>query len=207
MEQWLQNVAELQQQTPTDLFLADNSSGTAYAEKVRGYCAKIGAENYKIIHIEFPEKQSFMERLARSREIIRQEILSNSYDAWFSWESDQIIPINALDKLIKMMNAGNFMMVNHNNWVRQLPAVVNTDLGVSLVKRECLEKYSFLLQFGTDSDMPHNWKFGETWLKKQVLRDGGSIIEVQGVLNPVYHLDNSREGDPLPEPAYWDREE
>jgi len=120
---------------------------------------------------------------------------------------DQIIPTNALDELIKMMVAGNFMMVNHNNWIRQLPDKFNTDLGISLVKRECLEKHSFLLQFGTDPEMPHNWKFGDPWLKMQVLRDGGSIIEVQGALKPVYHLDNTPPGTPLPEPAYWDREE
>jgi len=207
MEQWLQNVAKLQRQTPADLLLVDNSSGTEYTEKVRDYCAKTGVKSYKIAHLELPEEQSFMERLARSREIIRKEILSHDYEAWFSWESDQIIPANSLDELVKMMNAGNFMMVNHNTWTRQLSDRVNTDFGISLIKRECLEKYSFILEFGTDPDMPHNWKFGEAWLKVQVLRDGGSFIEVQGVLNPVYHLDNSKPGDPLPEQAYWDREE
>jgi hypothetical protein len=207
MERWLQNVAKLQLQTPADLFLVDNSPGLNYMEKVKGYCAKYGITNYKLEHLELPPEQKVDERVARSREIIRKEIISKDYDAWFTWECDQIIPTNSLDELIKMMNAGNFMMVNHNNWIRQLPDRVNTDFGISLIKRECLEKYSFLLEFGTDPDMPHNWKFGEAWLKVQILRDGGSIVEVQGVLNPVYHLDNSRPGDPLPAEAYWDEDE
>lgn len=207
MERWLQNVAQLQQQTPTDLLLVDNSPNAEYVEKVKSCCAKAGIKNYKVIYLELPEEQSFMERLARSREVIRHEILSSNYDAWFSWESDQIIPADSLDKLINLMRLGNFMMVNHNNWVRQIPTMVNTDFGVSLIKRGCLEKYGFILKFGTDPDMPHNWKFGEAWLKVQVLRDGGNMAEVQGVLSPVYHLDNSQPGSSLPEQAYWDREE
>lgn len=99
------------------------------------------------------------------------------------------------------------MMVNHNNWMRQLPDRVNTDLGISLINRECLEKHDFILEFGTDPDMPHNWTFSDPWFKKRVLRDGGSIIEVQGVLNPVFHLDNSKPGEPLPEQPKWDQDE
>jgi len=205
MEEWIENVSK--NTYPANLLVVDNSPNSDYVEKVKEYCKKYDVKNYKIKYLNLLPNQEYHERIARSREVIRQEIISGGYDAWFSWECDQIIPNNALDKLTKMMKAGDFMMVNHNNWVRGLPTIVNTDLGVSLVKKECLEKYSFLLQFGTDPDMPHNWRFGEPWLKMQVLRDGGSFIEVQGVINPVYHLDDNRVETLLTEEAHWNQTE
>ncbi len=188
MERWLENVSKLEY--PADLLLVDNSPGTEYVETVKGYCAKYGITNYKITHLELPEEQKIYERVARAREVIRAEILSGTYDAWFSWECDEIIPTHALDILIQMADSGNFMMVNHNCWVRDVfPPQYNTDFGVSLIKRECLEKYSFLLEFGTDQDMPHGWEPGEAWFKKRVLRGGGNYIEIFGVIDPIYHLD------------------
>lgn len=87
-----------------------------------------------------------------------------------------------------MMNAGSFWMVNHNGWVRGHPGHTNTDFGVSLIKKELLEKYSFLLEYGFDSDWPDIWEPGEVWIKKQVLKGGGSALEVEGVISPIYHL-------------------
>lgn len=189
MERWLDNVAKLQQETPTDLLLVDNSPGTDYVEKVKEYCEKYGIKNYKIKHIELPPGQEVYERVARSREIIRQEILSKDYDAWFTWECDQIIPVDALNRLVKLMKEGNFMMINPNNWARWTdPPQYNTDFGFSLIKRECLEKYGFILQFGTDPEMPDSWQPGEAWLKKRILRGGGNFLEIYGVIEPVLHL-------------------
>lgn len=187
MERWLENVSNLEY--PADLFMVDNSIGTDYVEKIKDYCTKHGITNYQLVHLELPPKQLVDERVARCREIIRQEILTNAYDAWFTWECDQLIPTNALNELIRLMNSGNFMMVNHNAWERKTDKP-NTDFGCSLIKRECLEKYSFLLEFGTDSDMPDSWGKSEAWLKKRVLRGGGNYIEVYGIVQPIYHLDS-----------------
>lgn len=188
MKQWLQNVAKLQQQTPADFLMVDNSPSSDYIEKVKGYCAKYEIKNYRIIHIELPSGQGKFERIARSREIIRQEILSRDYDVWFTWDCDQIIPTNTLDKLVAIMKAGDYMMVNPNKWNREVPSDPNIDFGCSLIKRECLEKYGFILEFGTDPDMPNSWEPGEAWFRKQVLRGGGSYINVYGIINPIYHL-------------------
>lgn len=188
MERWLQNVAELQQQTPSDLFLVDNSPGTEYVEKVKSYCVKYEIKNYKIVHIELPPEQGKFERVGRSREIIRQYILSHDYDAWFSWDCDQIIPTDALDKMVKMMQADGFMIINPNKWTREVPDLPNADFGVCLIARECLEKYGFMVEFGTDPEMPKTWETGEAWFKTRVLRDGGSYIELYGTIRPIYHL-------------------
>jgi len=187
MEPWLKCVAELRH--PADLFMLDNSIGSDFAEKVRGYCAKLKVTNYKIAHIELPPEQKIYERVARSREVIRHEILNSDYDAWFTLECDQIVPPNTLDELIKIMQAGDFMMVNHNGWDRKVPNYTVTDFNVSLIRRDCLEQYSFLLGFGTDPDMPDNWEPGEAWFKQRVLKGGGSLAEVENVIKPIYHLD------------------
>src|SRR3989344_6126206 len=205
MERWLQNVAKLEY--PADLLMVDNSPGLDYMETVKGYCKKRGlnpvrnlsrsptavsngTKNYKLDHLEVnQEDQSVDERIGRSIEIIRQEILAEGYDAWFSWECDQLIPNNALGKLIKMMESGNFMIASHNTRVRENPGQVLDELfGTTLIKREVFKKHGFLLEFGTNPEMPDTWEPGEKWFKKQVLRDGGSTIEADGVLKPVYHL-------------------
>ncbi len=182
MERWLENVAKLTREYPADLLLVDNSPGSGYIGKVKGYCRKYGITNYKIVHIGLPIKQEKYERIARAREVIRQKFLSGGYDAWFTWECDQIIPISTLDKLIKIMEEGNYMMVNPNKWAREDSSIPNTDFGCCLIKREALEKYGFL------RIPPDGWETGEVWFKRRVLRGGGSYIDVYGVINPIYHL-------------------
>lgn len=185
MERWLESVSKLLKSYPADLLLVDNSPGLDYVEKVRSYCAKFGIINYKIEHLEISQGQPPSEKIGRSREIIRQEVLSGDYDAWFSWESDQIIPIDTLTRLVKIMEAGNYMMIHPNSWDRVLPGEPEADFGVCLIRRQCLEKFGFLLEY---PDMPDCWYGGEAWFKKQVLKDGGNYIEIYGLINPIYHL-------------------
>lgn len=187
MERWLQNVSGLTY--PADLLMVDNSPGTDYLEKVKSYCKKHGIKKYKLKHLELPPEQKVFERVARSREIIRQEILIFDYDAWFSWECDQIIPSNTLDELVRIMNTGNFTIVSHNNLTRENPDLPNFDFGVALIKREALERYGFLLELGANPETPDTWEPSEEWFRKRILKDGSSIIEVDGVIKPIYHLD------------------
>ena len=91
MERWLENIAKLALESPADLLMVDNSPDTEYMETVRGYCAKYGITNYKIVHIDFDQGMSVSakdKRIEAAQKIIREEILSHDYDAWFSWECD-----------------------------------------------------------------------------------------------------------------------
>lgn len=188
MERWLKNVSELQLEYPCDLLLVDNSLDSGYVEKVKEYCKKYKIKNYKIMHLELPADMERYERIARSREMIRQELLSKDYDAWFTWESDQAIPTNSLSKLVKLMETGNSLVIDHNCWMRGFPGAYCTDFGIALIAREALEKYSFILRFGTDPEMPKTYEQSEAWFKKQILRDGGSCIEVDRLISPIVHL-------------------
>jgi len=184
MERWLENVSKLQREYPADFLMVDNSPGFDYIKKVKGYCAKYGITNYQIEHLEINQQQTVEEIIGRSIEIIRQEVLAHDYDAWFSWECDQLIPNNSLSGLIKMMDSGNFMIASHNTWLRQNPNEILDELfGTTLIKREVLKKISFI------PEMPDTWEPTDKWFRKQVLRDGGSTIEADGVLKPVYHLE------------------
>ena len=189
MERWLQNVSKLEY--PADLLIMDNSSGLDYVEKVKGYCAKYGIKNYKIEHLEISQKLEPDIRIEISQEMIRQYVLSHDYDAWFSWECDQIIPTNALDKLIRIMKAGDFMMVLPNCWARLNPALPSTDMGCTLIKRECLEKNDFLPERkdGISFDVSDRYMGMSMMFKERVLRDGGNCVEVYGIIDPIYHLD------------------
>ena len=186
MRKWLKNVAELQAKSPADLLLVDNSPNLDYVDKVKGYCQKLGVRNYQIKHLEIGDLQGRDEKIARSREIIRQHIIDHDYDAWFSWESDQLIPTDTLDRLIKIMEAGNYTIIHPNSWNRVFQCEPQASFGVCLISRPPLEKYTFLL----DTPALRNcWFGGEDWFKKQVLESGGSYIEIYGVIKPIYHLD------------------
>lgn len=192
---WLKNVAQLQQEFPADLLLVDNSPDTEYMEIVNNYCQRFQLRNYKIVHLEFPHHSATInndeeihERITRCRERIRDEILSGGYEAWFSWECDQIIPSDALKKLVELLESGDFMVVAHNCWDRDNPTQVNLDYGVTLARRDCLAKYGFIPDFINDPNGPDSWYNAERWFRDRLRRDGCKYLEVCGVIQPIYHL-------------------
>lgn len=196
MERWLQNVAKLQAKSPADLLLVDNSPNLNYVKKVKNYLSKYRIINCRIKHFKYNQGMSVdrrRDRVEKAEEIISQEILSGGYDAWFSWECDQIIPENSLIELIKLMNVGGTMIVTHNSWFRDDNNLPLADFGVALISRECLERYSPLLRFISSPEFPNmsmERKLGfEGWFKKRVLHKGGNYMDVAGVISPIYHLD------------------
>ena len=185
MERWLENVSKLQQKYPADFLMVDNSPGTGYVEKLKSYCKKYGIKKYKIKHIEVSQGMigdEVQERIAKAQEIIRQEVLSKDYDAWWSWESDIILPTNSLGKLIGMIRGG-IMVVVHNSWMRRHPGHPDFDMGCTLISREALKKCAFLPEPGSSY-----WQGEDDLYKLRVLEGGGSFAEVVGLIEPIYHL-------------------
>jgi len=195
MERWLENVSALRNVFKADFLMVDNSPNLDYMEKVKGYCKKYGIEDYQIKHLEIAQgdkvdkniDEQIHERVANSHEIIRQFVLSGDYDAWFSWECDQIIPLNALDKLIEVMKTGNFAMVNHNCWDKNVEDGLCFDWGVTLVNREYLKKYGFLLEFGKEPE-PTSWYNAQIWYRQRMIKDKVPFIDLCGVISPILHL-------------------
>ena len=191
IERWLKNVAALTSTTPADLLLVDNSPGPDYVRKVKKYLSKYKIKNFIIKHLKFPSSISTDLRIEASQETVRQYVLKCRYDAWFSWECDQIIPTDALDKLVELMEKGRYQMVVVNSWARWDPTITNTNMGCTLINRRCLEKVRFLpIRKGKislnslDSYDIHDPQV----IKKRVLKAGGNYIEIYGVIEPVYHL-------------------
>lgn len=186
MKRWLGNVSKLTH--PANLFMIDNSHNTHYVEKVKTYCSQYNITNYTISHIELSPEQEVYERVARSREIIRQKILLDNYDSWFSWECDQLIPVSTLDELIRIMNITGSEIIEHNSWGRGVH-IPNCDWGVALIHRKALRKYQFLPEHESDASIPDGWISGESWFRNRVVQGGGSVIDVYGVIDPIQHLD------------------
>ena len=181
MKKWLKNVSKLEY--PADFLMVDSSSGLNYVEKVKEYCSKNRIKNYQIEHIDVHQENGMDEMIGRSREIIRQYILSHNYDAWFSWECDQLIPADTLDKLVEVMEEGGFTMVcnlEQGKFSINPKAEPNDDFGCVLIRRNSLEKYGFLLEY---PNMPNTWHAGARWFKKRLIGSGGRYIEVK--INPV----------------------
>lgn len=195
IKRWLENVVGLTRQTPADLLLVDNSPGLDYVAKVKTYCQELGLKNCHLDHLDFLQgketgleiQEQIHKRVACSREFIRQEILVKGYESWFCWECDQIIPNHALQKLITMMALDDFWLVDHNGW-GETEGEPNFDLGVALMSRACLEKYSFLPDFDHDLTAPNSWYNVENWYRQRLKKDGCPIIEVFGVIEPILHI-------------------
>ncbi len=181
MEAWLKNVSELLKISPVDILFVDNSPSMEYVQKVKSYCKKFHITNYEIKHIECEQGMKLLQKCTRietSQQFIRKYILDNGYDVWFSWECDQIIPADSLEKLSTLMSSGNFMVVAHNAWTRGSSVLYNMDMGITLINRDALEK--------------HKWQGNgeEDLFKERVFQDGGNYVNAYGLLNPVYHLDD-----------------
>lgn len=181
MDRWIQNVSKLLKVSPSDLLLVDNSPGLDYVKKLKTYLKKYGVKKYRIEHLDLNQGMSLLEKCQRieaAQKFIREYVISRGYDAWFSWECDQIIPENALIELVKLMETGDFMVVAHNSWTRGSSVLYNMDMGVTLINRQSLEK--------------HHWQGQgeEALFKERVYRGGGNYANVYGLLKPVYHLDD-----------------
>lgn len=181
MEKWLVNVAALQKITPVDVLLIDNSAGETYMRTLKKYCRLYGISRYVIRHIECQQGMRLQQKCARiemSQQAIRSYILEQKYDVWFSWECDQIIPKDSLIKLLRLMKSGNFMVVAHNAWTRGSTTLYNMDMGITLIHKNALAK--------------HQWQGNgeETLFKDRVFQQGGSYVNVYGLLDPIYHLDD-----------------
>ena len=87
IKKWLKNVSENKYEA--DLYLVDTSPDEEYVKKVKEYCKKYKIKDYKINHLDINQEQGMDEMVGRSREKIRQYVLSKGYDAWFSWEPTQ----------------------------------------------------------------------------------------------------------------------
>lgn len=197
MEKWLKNVAQVQKQYPVDLLMIDNSKGTTYIEKVKGYCKKYGVTNFKFDHFEIENdnldsSQLRSMRVEYAQEMLRQATLNGGYDAWFSWECDQLIPSNTLKKLSEMMQVENHMMIVVNSWARTIPNTFNANMGVTLISRQALQKSWFLPEKNGEisREIADGYGVDETMFKKRILKSGGNYIEIYGVIKPIYHLDN-----------------
>jgi len=195
MEKWLKNVAKVQKQYRADLLMIDNSKGTTYIEKVEGYCKKFGITNFALDHFEIESENVDVSQLRSMRveyaqEMIRQATLKGGYDAWFSWECDQIIPSNSLKKLSEMMQLENYMMIVVNSWSRLIPNTFNANMGVTLISRQALQNARFLPEKNGEisRNIADGYDVDETMFKKRILKSGGNYIEIYGVIKPIYHL-------------------
>lgn len=185
MERWLACVSALDY--PADLLLVDNSEDPEYVKKVQAYCEKYKIPHFKIVHIDIPEDAHIEKRLGMAREVIREEVLKENYDFWYSLECDVIVPPDALTKLLGFI--GDFWMVSHGYPSRINPDVVSMEFGTALIKREALEKLELKDQFGYISpETPDIFQGNESWFKARILGSGEKYLNVFGQIKPIFHL-------------------
>lgn len=186
MDRWVASVAKLDY--PFDLLLVDNSDNSKYVDTLHQYCKKHGITNYRLVHTDVSPDAVLDERLAQSREIIRKEVLGKSYDAWFSLECDVIVPPDALSKLVGLIR--DYWIITHTYPSRINPNQMNEQLGIALVKRQVLEKYSFINGYGFVNPLrPESWYGGDVWFIRCIdVNRQGKRINVSGIIKPIYHL-------------------
>ncbi len=75
-----------------DVLLVDNSQGNDYLEKINAI---------RIPAIKGPYFESARDRIVASRNILREKVLNENYDYFFSLEQDVIPPEDIIEKLIQ----------------------------------------------------------------------------------------------------------
>lgn len=185
MKRWLASVS--QQDYSTDLLLVDNSENKQYVKKVQKYCDELKLKNYKITHIKTKPTMSVEERLAISRELIRQEVLLNDYEAWFSWECDIIIPPDTLSKLVEQIE--NLWVVAHAYPNRMYPDKINAEFGITLIKKIVLEKFIFTDSYKDFDVKRKSFYSGDAWFNSWMIKNYDEYYaHIYDIVKPIYHL-------------------
>lgn len=196
IERWLHNVQQVRNEYPADFLMIDNTEGDTFVEKIQATCEKNKYTKYSIEHFEVVNAQLAPDKARHvnveiSQELLRQATLRGKYDAWFSWECDQIIPADTLKKMVRISKKQPSDMLVVNSWSRTDPNELNANMGITLLNRSALQKAWFLpFQEGQVSfDLKDFYNVDETLFKKRLLKAGGTYIELYGVIAPILHLD------------------
>lgn len=189
MQRWLNSISKLDY--PANLLMVDNSPDANYIERVKKYCRKYGVKNYEIVHIDVPSI-IIDEKLAQSREVIRQKVLNEEYEAWFSLECDVVVPSNALTKLVEQEKKyKKYWMISHTYPSRTgKPGQFNAEFGCSLIKRKALEKFGFINQYGNCDPLAttQNSYGNDVWYIVRLRRANNKYIAIENIIKPIYHL-------------------
>ena len=185
-DKWLEAIGNFNHPYVKELFLVDNSPDLTYIEHLMPLIPKHFKASY--IHIELPQTDP-EERVAMCRVEIVKKMVADNYDWWFSWETDTIAPPDILDKLLPFTN--QFPVIHHLTPSRQNPDDDQSNsFGLSLVRRDMLEKFTFDHMWGNiDPLMPNCHHGADSFFNRRVLRAGYPIAEFSGLVRPIQHLD------------------
>jgi hypothetical protein len=184
MRKWLEHIKQFN----LPVLLVDNSpSEELYSETLSGYIAEVGLTNVTVVHIDIASLDRD-ERLANAREEIREYVVDNNYDYWFSLESDvfvsggDIAPSGAVAELLKY--TPEFDGVHHSVESRaDSYDDFSWGFDLSLISKATLEEFTFLLEFGeVDPLMPLCWHGGESWFNRRMYRAGYKFLYLYGVI-------------------------
>jgi hypothetical protein len=184
VKRWLDCVRNLDYDN-FELMLVDNSPDLEYQEYLKSIIP--GSIKYSLVHVDInytdPE-----ERVAMAREEIRRQVLDNDFVFWFSWECDVMAPPDVLKKMLKYTD--EFKVVHHLSPDRIDPEnSIDNSFGLSLIHRDVLEKFPFAFQWGRiDTAIPARWCGTDSWFNKRIIKEGGTFIQLAGVVRPLKHL-------------------
>ncbi len=101
-----------------DILLVDNSQDNIYFDKIKQKGLPV---------IKGPYFEGALDRIIASRNILKEYVLKNNYDYFFSLEQDLIPPINILESLLRhkkrVITAVYFNYVTKGNETRLLPVI------------------------------------------------------------------------------------
>jgi len=181
MRRWLKSVSEITTDAEWKLFMVDNSANKEWYPKIHEYCKELNFTNYELISLpDMKDGDDFEpERLACSREVIREKLLKENYDYFWSWECDIICPPDTLMYLLKF--TPDFDAIYHTyppkgNTVENME---QDGIGCVLYTRKIFETFKF-----ADNKVPLG---ADGRLIFEVMRKGWKIIEIHNIFK-LEHL-------------------
>lgn len=184
INRWLQNLKDLNRPQKTSILVVDTSIN---AQDVDALTKRVKASNIghiKVKHLEIGQWQPPEEKFGRSLELIRQEFLANSFDFLLYWDTKIPLSSDALEKMLQIQNTSHYSIISHMPTTKEVwTEARNLSFGVELIKASALQRYGFCVTY---PDMPNNWMGVDIWLKKRLIRDGFSLVELN--INRQRHL-------------------
>lgn len=180
IKRWLKAVSE----TVGDnwkLLMVDNSANHNWHLKVHEYCRELNFMNYELISLKnmIDGDDYEAERLAFSRETIREKLLKENYDYWWSWECDILCPPETLQYLLKFKP--EFDAVYHTYPPRGniIENGEQDGIGCVLYSKDIFKTFKFV-----ENKMPLG---ADGRLLFEVMRRGWKIIEIHNIFR-LEHL-------------------
>jgi hypothetical protein len=156
-----------------NFIIVDNSDTEDFSIRMKEHIRKIGFDDVWVYWLPGMVNKEDEERRRDSREFIRNRILGLTTDIWLSWECDILVESSTLQLLVSYLSTFDVVDIMYPS--RDGTEEMWGGIGFMLVRRELLERFSFLDGGGYAYCNPKRltcYYSGDSWFMTRVVLAG-----------------------------------